>query len=263
MSRILIIDDELPLRQILRRTLEQAGHTVFDAQDGRKGMALWCREPTDVVVTDIFMPEMDGVEVILKMKQVAAGTKIIAMSGGGRRDLFDWNTSTLALGAVRVLWKPFDQRMFLLTVQEVLGDLSESKDTVLTSVATDKRKYSRFPIFLPVWFNDGMIAQTGTVVDITREGGRIHCTGPVPEMKYLRVDIQLDQPHDTLAVDLAVMRWSRNREFGVEFIRMAPDQKARLWNKIRLCEEAISRQDHHMEERKHLPNLAEPAGGQS
>ena len=263
MSRILVIDDELPLRRILRGTLERAGHTVLDAPDGRKGVALWRREPTEVVVTDIFMPGMDGIEVILEMKQLAAGTKIIAMSGGGRRALLDWDTSTLALGADRVLWKPFDQRMFLLTVQDVLGDLSESKNAVLSSVATDKRKYSRFPIFLPVSFTDGIIAQTGTVVDISREGGRIHCTGPVPEMKYFRVDIQLDHPHDTLAVDLAVMRWSRNGEFGVEFIRMEPDQQARLRNKIRLCEEALSPPDHQMEERKHLPNLAEPAGGQA
>jgi hypothetical protein len=216
-------------------------------------MALWRREPTEVVVTDIFMPERDGFEIILEMKHVAARTKIIAISGGGRRALLDWNTSALAMGADRVLLKPFDQRMFLLTVQEVLDDLSDSKDAVLSPVGTDKRQFSRFPTFLPVSFTDGMIAQTGTLVDISREGGRIQCAGPVPEMKYFRVDIQLDHPHDTLAVDLAVMRWSRNGELGVEFIRMDPDQQARLRNKIRLCEEALSRQDHQMEERKHLP----------
>ena len=257
MSRILVIDDELPLRRVLRRTLERAGHTVLDAPDGRTGLALWRREPTDVVVTDIFMPEKDGIEVILEMRHVAAKPKIIAMSGGGRKGLLDWNSSALALGADRVLLKPFDPRTLLLTVQEVLGDLSDTKDAVLPSGATDQRKYSRLPIFLPVSFNDGMIAQTGTVVDISREGGRIQCTGPVPEMKYFRVEIQLDDPHDTLAVDLAVMRWSRNGEFGVEFIRMGPDQQARLRNMIRSCEEALSRQDHQMEERKHLPNLAE------
>lgn len=263
MSRILVIDDELPLRRVLRRTLERAGHTVLDAPDGRKGLALWRREPFDVVVTDIFMPEKDGIEVILEMKHAAAKLKIIAMSGGGRRGLPDWDLSALALGADRVLLKPFDQRTFLLTVQEVLGDLSDTKDAVCPSGATVLRKYSRFPIFLPVSFNDGMIAQTGTVVDISREGGRIQCTGAVPEMKYFRVEIQLDDPYDTLAVDLAVMRWSRNGEFGVEFIRMEPDQQARLRNMIRSCEEALSRQDHQMEERKHLPNLAESAGDQA
>ena len=186
-----------------------------------------------------------------------------------RRRAVDWNSAALALGADRVLEKPFDQRTFLLTVQEVLGDRPDTPDAVLPSGATDQRKYPRFPIFLPVSFGDGVIAQTGTVVDISHEGGRIKCTGAVPEMKYFRVEIQLDDPHDTLAVDLAVMRWSRNGEFGVEFIRMEPDQQARLRNTIRSCEEALSRQDHQpvhqMEARNPLlaVNLAESAGGQS
>ena len=269
MSRILVIDDEVSLRRVLRRTLEQAGHTVLDAPDGQEGLALWRREPTDVVVTDIFMPEQDGIEVILEMKHVVARPKIIAMSGGGKKGLLDWNSSALALGADRVLLKPFDQRTFLLTVQEVLGDLPDTPGAVLPSGATDQRKYQRFPVFLPVSFDDGVIAQTGTVVDISREGGRIQCTGAVPDMKYFRVEIKLDDPHETLAVDLAVMRWARNGEFGVEFIRMEPDQQALLRNQIRSCKEALSRQDHQpvhqMEARKHLlaVNLAESVGGPS
>ena len=67
MSRILVIDDDVPLRLVLRSILERAGHTVLDAPDGRTGLALWRREPTDVVVTDIFMPEQDGIEVIREM----------------------------------------------------------------------------------------------------------------------------------------------------------------------------------------------------
>lgn len=244
MSRILVIDDELPLRRVLRSILERAGHTVLDAPDGRTGMALWRREPTDVVVTDIFMPEKDGIEVILEMKHGEAKSKIIAMSGGGHKGLLDWNSSALALGADRVLLKPFDPQTFLLTVQEVLGDRPDTPDAVLPSGATDHRKYQRFPVFLPVSFDDGGIAQAGTVVDISREGGRIKGTGAVPAMKYFRVEIQLNDPHDTLAVDLAVMRWSRNGEFGVEFIRMEPDQQARLRSVIRNCEEARARQDH-------------------
>jgi len=269
MSRILVIDDELPLRRVLRSILERPGHTVLDAPDGRTGMTLLRREPTDVVVTDIFMPEKDGIEVIMEMKKVAVKPKIIAMSGGGQKGLSDWNSIALSLGADRVLVKPFDPPTFLLTVQEVLGGLPDTQDAVLPSSATDQRKYPRFPVFLPVSFSDGVIAQTGTVVDISREGGRIKCTGAVPEMKYFRVEIRLDHPYETLTVDLAVMRWSRNGEFGVEFICMEPDHQARLRSVIQNCEEARSRQDHQpvhqMEVRKHLlaVNLAESARGQS
>jgi len=145
MSRILVIDDDVSLRLVLRSILEQAGHTVFEAPDGHTGMALWHREPTDVVVTDIFMPEKDGIEVILEMKQVAAKPKIIAMSGGGHKGLLGWKPAALMLGADRVLLKPFDQRTLLLTVQELLGGLPDTSGAVLPSGATDQRKYPRFP----------------------------------------------------------------------------------------------------------------------
>ena len=120
MSRVLIIDDELPIRQVLRRVLEQAGHTVLEASDGRQGMALWRREPVDVVVTDLFMPEKDGVEVLMELSHLAARPKIIAMSGGGAQGLFEVKSTVRCLGADRVLLKPFEPRTLVSTVQEVL-----------------------------------------------------------------------------------------------------------------------------------------------
>ena len=241
MSRILIIDDELSLRQALRVILERAGHTVFDAPDGREGMALWHREPIDVVVTDIYMPDKDGIQVLMEMRKRATKPKIIAMSGGGQKGLLDWRANALALGADRVLVKPFDQRTLLLTIQEVLGGLPDTKDAVVPSSATDQRKFPRLPVALPVYFGNGVIAQSGTVVDISREGCRIRCPDVAPDLKYIQVEIQLYEPHGTLMVNLAVRRWSRNGELGVEFIRMEPDQRARLLSAIRRCEEAVSR----------------------
>jgi CheY-like chemotaxis protein len=241
MSRILVIDDEESLRQVLRTILERAGHTVLDAPDGREGMALWRREPTDIVVTDIFMPEKDGIHVLMEMQNVATKPKIIAMSGGGQKGLLDWRAAALALGADRVLVKPFDQRTFLSTIQEVLGGLPDTQDAVLPSSATDQRKFPRVPVSLPVYFGNGVIAQSGTVVDISLEGCRIRCTGAAPNMKYFQVEIQLDEPHGTLRVNLAVRRWSRDEELGVEFIRLEPDQQARLLSVIRRCEVAASR----------------------
>jgi DNA-binding response OmpR family regulator len=240
MSRILIIDDESSLRQVLRIMLERVGHTVFDAPDGREGMALWHREPIDIVVTDIFMPHKDGIQVLMEMKKVATKPKIIAMSGGGQKGLLDWRANALALGADRVLVKPFDQQTLLLTVQEVLGGLPETNNAVRPSSATDQRKFPRFPVSLPVYFGNGVIAQSGTVVDLSREGCRIRCPDTASDLKYVQVAIQLDEPQETLTVDLAVRRWSRNGELGVEFIRMESDQQARLRSAIRKCEEAAS-----------------------
>jgi len=253
MARILVIDDELSLRRVLRRILERAGHTVFDAPDGRKGLALWRDEPVDVVVTDIFMPEKDGIEVIMEMKKAAAKPKIIAMSGGGSRGRLDVIPGALMLGADRIILKPFDQQLLLSTVEEVINGQPDTRDTAPRSSAIDQRKYSRFSVTLPVAFGDGALAYTGTAVDISHEGCRIRSADTMPDAKYFRVEIRLDDPHATLTVDLAVMRWSRDGEFGVEFIRMEPDHQARLRSLIQNCEEARSRQDHHRKVQQHLP----------
>lgn len=252
MARILIIDDEKSLRQILRRILEREGHTVLDAPDGHIGLALWRRDPTDVVVTDIFMPEKDGISFIREMQNVVAKPKIIAMSGGGNGGVFEWEKVAVLLGADRVLVKPFDRQTFLLTVQEVLGGLPNRKDAVLPPSATEQRKNKRFPVLVPVSFGDGVTAQTGTVVDISHEGCRIRCPDAAPGAKYFRAEIRLDDPYGTLTVDLVVMQWSRLGEFGIQFIRMEPDQQARLRSVIRQCEEACSSPDRELERQRQL-----------
>lgn len=121
--------------------------------------------------------------------------------------------------------------------------MSGTKDAVLQVSTTDQRKFQRFSVSFPVSFGDGIIVQTGTVVDLSREGCRIRCADAPPEVKYLQVQLQMDDPSHALTVDLAVIRWSRNGELGVEFIRMEPDQQARLRHLIRLREVACSRQD--------------------
>jgi len=252
MSRILIIDDELSIRRVLRSMLEQAGHTVFDAIDGREGVALWRREPSDVVVTDIFMPEKDGVEVIMEMKRAATKPKIIAMSGGGQKGLLDWKPAALLLGADRVLVKPFDQQTFLSTIQEVLASHVDLTDDVVAPSLVDQRKYARLPVSLPVSFGNGVMAQSGTVLDISREGCRIRCPHATHETKYFLVDIRLNDPGETLTIDLAVRRWSRNGEIGVEFIRMEPDQQARLRSVLGNCEAASFTQNGSAATQRHL-----------
>jgi hypothetical protein len=162
------------------------------------------------------------------------------MSGGGQKGLLDWRASALALGADEVLVKPFDARTVLFTIQEVLGGLPDTKDAVPPSSATDQRKFPRLLVSLPVYFSNGVIAQSGTVVDLSPEGCRIRCPDTAPDMKYFYVEIQLDELQGTLTVDLAVRRWSRNEDLGVEFIRMESDQQARLMSAIRRCEEAAS-----------------------
>jgi DNA-binding response OmpR family regulator len=224
------------MRHLLRSILEHAGHTVFDASDGRTGIALWRREPLDVVVTDIFMPGKDGVEVIMELNKAGARPKIIAMSGGGQKGSLDWTSAALLLGADRVLVKPFDSETLLLAIQDVLAGPADAIDTVPRSRSADQRKHPRLPVYLPVSFGDGVVTQTGVVVDISREGCRIRCPTATPEVQYFKIEIRLDARQERLTVPLAERRWSRAGELGVEFIRIEPDHQTRLQGVIRNCE---------------------------
>ena len=117
MAQILVIDDE----EMLRRTLlERAGHTVVEAEDGKHGLAQFEVQRPDLVLTDIIMPNCEGVETIGEMRRQAPDLPIIAMSGGGSRggDLF----LTLAeqLGASATLSKPIRQAELVAAVDAAL-----------------------------------------------------------------------------------------------------------------------------------------------
>jgi len=227
MPKILVIDDERAIRDLLGTLLRQQGYDVVLAEGGCKGLELFCQERPDLVVTDIFMPEKDGIEVILDMKKGETKTKIIAMSGGGRGRL-DWRTFALSLGADRVLVKPFELKTFLVAIQEVLTGSADTTPPALPSSVTEQRKHTRSAAHFPVSIGDGVITQTSVVVNLSRTGCRIRCPEALDELEYFHVEIQLDEPREKLNVELAVKRWSRQGEVGVEFIRMEPDNQARL-----------------------------------
>ena len=84
MARILIIDDDVQILSMLRQTLEREGYEVVEASDGEQGEKLFREKPTDLIITDLIMPEKEGVETIKEIRSEFPETKIIAMSGGGR-----------------------------------------------------------------------------------------------------------------------------------------------------------------------------------
>lgn len=105
MASILIVDDEAPIRTLLRRILEDDGHTVREAENGQIGLTLYREDPADLVITDILMPERDGMEVTLALTQEFLDAKVIAMTGGTGDQNF-LNVAKL-FGARRVIQKPF------------------------------------------------------------------------------------------------------------------------------------------------------------
>ncbi len=121
MARILVIDDEDVVRRLLRAALERAGHEVIEASDGRQALRLQRTTPVQLVITDILMPEKDGIEVIMELRREAPGLKVIAMSGGGRFKQTETLDIAEPLGAIATVRKPFDLAAMLETVQKALA----------------------------------------------------------------------------------------------------------------------------------------------
>jgi DNA-binding response OmpR family regulator len=107
MARILIIDDDPSVLSMLRRAVERAGHEVSGAGDGRAGLAQLAAAPFDLVVTDIVMPEMEGIELIGRLRRGYPDLPVIAMSGGGRGLPETYLAAARGMGAASVLIKPF------------------------------------------------------------------------------------------------------------------------------------------------------------
>ena len=121
MARILIIDDEDELRSMLRQMLEHAGHEVTEAADGAIGIEIYERDTPDLIITDIIMPEKEGVETIIALRRADPTLPIIAISGGGRLDATDFLSMAKKLGARQTLTKPFRRDQLLEAVSECLA----------------------------------------------------------------------------------------------------------------------------------------------
>jgi DNA-binding response OmpR family regulator len=115
-ARILLIDDEKQFRQALRQVLEKAGYEVVEARNGQEGLQCYRNAPADLVIMDLIMPEMEGIETIMELRREFEDLKIIAVSGGDRY-LLD---AARHLGAQHIFQKPFAMNELLDAVQKLL-----------------------------------------------------------------------------------------------------------------------------------------------
>lgn len=121
MKRILVIDDDEQVRALLLEILERAGFGVVEAANGVEGINRYREEPTDVVITDIMMPEKEGVQTISELRKEFPGVRIIAISGGGRNVARDYLPVAARLGACRTVAKPFSRQEILEAVNVALA----------------------------------------------------------------------------------------------------------------------------------------------
>ena len=123
MAQVLLIDDDPAVRSVLRDVLKHLGHHVFTAVDGNLGLARATKNSLDLVITDIVMPDKEGLEVILELRRDLPEVKIIAISGGGERiGSGDYLELAKQFGAHRVLRKPFRIAELHQTLDELLND---------------------------------------------------------------------------------------------------------------------------------------------
>ena len=121
MTKILVIDDDALVRTTLEYLLRDAGYEIATAEDGVRGMAIFRSEQPDLVITDIIMPEQEGIQTIIEMRKAKPDAKIIAISGSGRIGNVDFLKMARSLGAMDIVSKPFNADELLTIVENCLA----------------------------------------------------------------------------------------------------------------------------------------------
>jgi DNA-binding response OmpR family regulator len=124
MARIYVFDDEPSILLMIKKMLEKAGHEVDIALNGKDGMILFKKNVPDLIVTDIIMPEKEGLETIFELRKTYPKLKIVAISGGGRISPSGYLPGAKLLGADIVFEKPLDQKKFLQAIELLLNETS-------------------------------------------------------------------------------------------------------------------------------------------
>jgi DNA-binding NtrC family response regulator len=120
MTRILAIDDDIEIREMLKQLLERAGYEVLVAPNGKEALKLHHANPVNLIITDIVMPEKEGLETIMEFQHQSPGVKIIAISGGGKIAADQYLNLAQMLGAQKTFSKPFELKKLLEEVRELL-----------------------------------------------------------------------------------------------------------------------------------------------
>ncbi len=123
MATILIIEDDDDLRMTIAELLEMQGYAVLQASNGCKGLDLVHTRSIDLIITDIFMPDKDGLEVIRELKKGYPHIKVIAVSGGGARGIFRYLDYARKFGVDKAFDKPVDSDVLLDAVEQVLDQV--------------------------------------------------------------------------------------------------------------------------------------------
>lgn len=149
MAGILVIDDDSNYRELLRELVEDKGHTVYEAGNAHEGMQIYLSEKTDLVISDLVMPEKDGLELLKEMKMVRPDTLFIMITG---YPTVESAVQAMKEGAYDYLMKPVEQDQLTGVMNRALGTLELKR-----SVATMRGMNIALLISIPVWLILGAI----------------------------------------------------------------------------------------------------------
>lgn len=121
MQTVLIIEDDHNILLMIKRMLEPFGFDIKLASNGQEGLDLFQKLDVDLVITDIIMPEKEGLEIIREMRRARPDLKIIAMSGGGKLSADNYLETAKIFGAASIMEKPFTRKQIVSAVQDILG----------------------------------------------------------------------------------------------------------------------------------------------
>ena len=122
LKNILLVDDEEPIRKMIRAVLGEDSYSFIEASNGAKALEILETQSFDLIITDVIMPDCDGIELVLNVRKKLPDIQVIVMSGGGRVRADPYLSLAEKLGAARVFEKPFDTTELRETVSELLGE---------------------------------------------------------------------------------------------------------------------------------------------
>ena len=122
MAGVLIVEDDKELREMLKMSLLRRGFVVQEAENGKEAISHFKPLITDLVVTDLIMPEEDGIKVVIKLRELKPTIKIIAISGGGKVGPGSYLNLAKALGADAIYSKPFSIKDLIVKIEQLLDN---------------------------------------------------------------------------------------------------------------------------------------------
>ncbi len=232
---ILLIEDEDSLRSVVSRALSMDGYRVIEAANGREGVERFRRSFADLVITDIWMPDTDGLEATLQLTHDFPEIKIIAITGGsGDRDCLG---VAKFFGARRTFKKPFDMKELLAAVRETLEE-----QVTIGRAGQKRRAYPRYAVRCASAFTGDEVRGVGKVLNISRGGCALESEVTVPRGSMVSIQIFLPQENSATIIERARVQWTTGFEFGLEFIRVPPKSQQSLQRFITRMQKEIDRQ---------------------